>query len=198
MPSQPTPLDIADSLRELCDEILLQQTQRLAEIRKIADMIEALSPVQPDTEHWLLYPLDFRPVKVTGEFGIKNEFYTWTHEGIDLSVPVNYPVFPAADGVVVLAGPKSGYGNCVRLTHVHPITNERWWTWYGHLNVVSVMVGSRIKTGDQIGLSGATGNVTGPHLHLGVQRETSNYQPMTWTVSLRGSVNPRDFVKWPV
>ena len=190
-----TPLELADSLVAVLDAFMQEVEELRQDGLRIANEIKAISVAPPDGQHWLEYPLDFRPVTVTGEFGVKDKFYTWVHEGIDLSAPVGYPVRACHEGKVIFAGVKDGYGNCVRLEHVQPVTGEKWWTWYGHLNIVSVLAWSRVKSGDMIGLSGNSGNTTGPHLHLGVQRETNTFQPPTWSVNLRGSVNPREFVK---
>ena len=43
-------------------------------------------------------------------------------------------------------------------------------TWYGHLSVINVLVGEKVTRGDQIGIAGSSGAVTGPHLHFAVER----------------------------
>jgi murein DD-endopeptidase MepM/ murein hydrolase activator NlpD len=195
-----TPHDLADSLRALGLDLKSELNSigiHLNDLQEMADQIEMLVVAPADDPHWLAYPLDYRPIAVTGEFGVKDAFYTWTHEGIDFAVPVGHPVRACGDGKVIVAGNKAGYGKCVRIEHKHPTSAEKWWTWYGHLSVISVLLERRIRAGDIVGLSGATGNVTGPHLHLTVQRETSTFQPPTWSVNLRGSVNPREFLIWP-
>lgn len=179
--------DIVKSLLDISSQLAI-----------LADAVAALKFTAPDDPHWLEFPLRYRPITVMGEFGIKNEFYYWVHEGIDISVPIGTPVYACADSKVVIAGWRDGYGQCVRLEHTHPTTGKKCWTWYGHLNIVSVMLESRIRVGDMIGLSGNTGNTTGPHLHLTVQSEESTFQPPTWSANLRGSMNPRDWLKWPI
>ncbi|HKV42234.1 MAG TPA: peptidoglycan DD-metalloendopeptidase family protein [Blastocatellia bacterium] len=86
------------------------------------------------------------------------------HEGVDLAVEFGTPVGATADGLVVWAGPYSGYGNLVAILHSNGIT-----TRYGHLSKVAVEVGQRIKRGDQIGYAGSTGRSTGPHVHYEIR-----------------------------
>ena|ERR1700733_269210 len=86
------------------------------------------------------------------------------HEGMDLAVDFGTPVSATADGVVIWAGPYSGYGNLVAIYHTNGIT-----TRYGHLSKVAVEVGQRIKRLDQIGNAGSTGRSTGPHVHYEIR-----------------------------
>lgn len=115
---------------------------------------------QPDSQ------LTFQPPvqgPVTSGFGTRprpTAGATINHMGIDYGVPVGTPVKAAADGVVVSAGPKGGYGNAVVLKHPDGST-----TLYGHLSGASVQPGQAVKGGQPIGASGSTGAVTGPNLH---------------------------------
>ena len=108
-------------------------------------------------------------------FGGGGEF----HPGIDLAVDFGTPVSATADGIIIWAGPYTGYGNMVVVYHSNGIT-----TRYGHLSRVSVDPGQRIKRGDQIGYAGSTGRSTGPHVHYEVRE---NDQP----------IDPAQFVKQP-
>jgi murein DD-endopeptidase MepM/ murein hydrolase activator NlpD len=84
-----------------------------------------------------------------------------SHAGIDFVVPVGTPVTTAGPGTVVTAGPGGAYGNQVVIRHEDGV-----YTQYAHLSRVSVKAGQTLAGGAQIGLSGATGNVSGPHLHF--------------------------------
>lgn len=86
---------------------------------------------------------------------------TTDHMGVDYGVPTGTPVAAAADGQVVSAGPKGGYGNAVVIRHADGST-----TLYGHLSVMHVKPGDEVHGGQNIAASGATGVVTGPHLHF--------------------------------
>jgi len=85
------------------------------------------------------------------------------HKGIDYAVPVGTPVSAAADGVVIYAGWQSGFGNTVQLDNGGGVG-----TLYAHLSAISVAVGQSVGAGQVLGLSGASGTVSGPNLHFGV------------------------------
>jgi len=88
------------------------------------------------------------------------------HNGWDLGLAMYTPVLAAADGTVTYAGWDSyGWGNTVLIDH-----GNGFKTRYAHLDSVAVTVGQLVSRGQQIGLSGTTGNSTGPHLHFGVYR----------------------------
>lgn len=188
------PLEIADSGRCLLADLKQQFDTFYGEASRLLDMVAVINVVDP---HWLVYPLD-RLAAISGEFGAMYNIngVKWQHEGIDLSITQGNAVRACADGKVIFAGVKAGYGNCVRIEHDRE--DEKWWTWYGHLSVISVLTWTRVKADDLIGMSGATGNVTGPHLHLTVQRASCSFLPQGCAETLRGVVNPRDWVKWPI
>ncbi|POX50701.1 peptidase [Streptomyces sp. Ru71] len=83
------------------------------------------------------------------------------HTGIDFHAATGTTVHAVGYGTVVEAGWGGAYGNQV-VIRMHDGT----YTQYGHLSSIGVVVGQQVVTGQQIGLSGATGNVTGPHLHF--------------------------------
>ncbi|MFJ3761977.1 peptidoglycan DD-metalloendopeptidase family protein [Streptomyces sp. NPDC090080] len=91
------------------------------------------------------------------------------HTGVDFVVPTGTPVKAVGEGTVVTAGWGGAYGNqvVIRLADGH-------YAQYGHLSALSVSVGQTVTEGQRIGLSGATGNVTGPHLHFEI-RTTPDY-----------------------
>ena len=88
------------------------------------------------------------------------------HRGIDIAVPVGTPVKTTISGRVVYAGwNNQGYGNLVI------VENGPWRTYYAHLSEIPVQVGQWVEAGEVIGLSGNTGNSTGPHLHYEVRQQ---------------------------
>ncbi|MGW5429893.1 M23 family metallopeptidase [Streptomyces sp. NPDC004059] len=91
------------------------------------------------------------------------------HTGVDFVVPTGTPVKSVGAGTVVSAGWGGAYGNQVVIR-----LNDRHYAQYGHLSQLSVTAGQTVTAGRQIGLSGATGNVTGPHLHFEI-RTTPDY-----------------------
>ncbi|MEU3463028.1 M23 family metallopeptidase [Streptomyces sp. NPDC006733] len=91
------------------------------------------------------------------------------HTGVDFTASTGTPVHAVGAGTVVTAGFDSAYGNNVVIRHSDGI-----YTLCAHLSSLSVSVGQTVTTGEQIGLSGATGNVTGPHVHFEA-RTTAEY-----------------------
>ena len=96
------------------------------------------------------------------------------HLGIDL-IPTKYNpdyIVAFADGVVTYAGANGGYGNVVYINH-----GSGYQTRYAHQAYLNVKVGQAVKKGDVLGLMGATGNVTGPHLHFEVRINGNTVNP---------------------
>jgi murein DD-endopeptidase MepM/ murein hydrolase activator NlpD len=98
------------------------------------------------------------------------------HGGIDFSVPHNTPVMATNDGTVVASsmGYKGDrkYGNVVVIEHEGGLRSL-----YAHLNKRHVNVGDTVSAGETIGLSGATGRSTGPHLHLEAYQDGTRIDP---------------------
>ncbi|KUN02887.1 peptidase [Streptomyces yokosukanensis] len=86
------------------------------------------------------------------------------HTGVDFLVPTGTSVKAAEAGHVVAAGWGGAYGYQVVIRHA-----DGRYTQYGHLSAISVRIGQDVGAGRRIGRSGATGNVTGPHLHFEVR-----------------------------
>ena len=88
------------------------------------------------------------------------------HEGVDISADSGVPVIAAADGVVVEAGTKGGYGRYVAVRHAESLT-----TFYAHLGAIApgVKPGTAVKAGTVVGRIGSTGTSTGPHLHFEIR-----------------------------
>ncbi|MER6532009.1 LysM peptidoglycan-binding domain-containing M23 family metallopeptidase [Streptomyces sp. NPDC001508] len=91
------------------------------------------------------------------------------HTGVDFVVPTGTSLKAVGAGTVVSAGWGGAYGNQVVLKLA-----DGYYAQYAHLSRLSVSAGQTVTPGQQIGLSGATGNVTGPHLHFEI-RTTANY-----------------------
>lgn len=87
------------------------------------------------------------------------------HRGVDLNVPTGTPVSSMANGRVRFAGGMRGFGNVIWVDHAAGIM-----TIYAHLSRIDVTVGQAVDAGEVIGASGASGDVTAPHLHFEVWR----------------------------
>ncbi|MBO1329709.1 M23 family metallopeptidase [Streptomyces sp. VRA16 Mangrove soil] len=91
------------------------------------------------------------------------------HTGTDFTVSTGTSVKAVAQGTVVSAGYDGSYGNEIVIKNA-----DGYYAQYAHLSSVGVSAGQTVNAGDRIGLSGATGNVTGPHLHFEI-RTTASY-----------------------
>jgi murein DD-endopeptidase MepM/ murein hydrolase activator NlpD len=91
------------------------------------------------------------------------------HTGVDFVVPTGTTIKAVAAGTVVSAGWDGAYGNEVVIRHA-----DGQYSQYAHMSQLSVSTGQSVTEGQQLGLSGATGNVTGPHLHFEI-RTTPDY-----------------------
>ncbi|AQX03601.1 M23 family metallopeptidase [Elizabethkingia anophelis] len=94
------------------------------------------------------------------------------HKGLDIAVPFGSDVRSAAQGTVIFAGQKGGYGNCVIVSHGNGLA-----TLYGHLSSILVSPNQQIKVGEVIAKSGNTGRSTGPHLHYEVHKNNTPVNP---------------------
>ena len=113
---------------------------------------------------------------LTGTFGERMDPFSGEgafHTGVDISSQYGDAVRVAADGVVIEADTRGGYGRVVIVDHGFGLT-----TWYGHLSSFNVMPGEQLKRGDTIGNVGVSGRSTGPHVHYEVRINGAPVNPM--------------------
>lgn len=96
------------------------------------------------------------------------------HSGADLRASTGTPIYAANRGRVVLAKDLFFSGNAVYIDH-----GQGLYTTYLHLSKIDVAVGQMVEKGEQIGLAGATGRVTGAHLHWGVRLLDARVDPFS-------------------
>jgi len=121
------------------------------------------------------------------------------HSGVDIPASPGTPVLAAAPGKVTWAGyglyygyfdTSDPYGLAILIRHDFGYQGETLYTVYGHLDHIDVVKGQHVESGDQIGLSGQTGKVTGPHLHFEVRLSKGDFfstrNPELWLVPPQG------------
>jgi murein DD-endopeptidase MepM/ murein hydrolase activator NlpD len=131
-----------------------------------------------------------RLAKLAASFSLPTSAYTLTstfgesgalwssgqHTGLDFAAPTGTPVKAVHSGTVKSAGWSGSYGYRTVLE-----LNDGTEVWYAHQSSLSVSAGQKVSTGEVIGRVGATGNVTGPHLHLEVHTPGgTGIDPMSW------------------
>jgi hypothetical protein len=100
------------------------------------------------------------------------------HWGIDLAAPLGTPIYAATDGVVLKAGPASGFGNAIYIQNADGDVEI-----YGHMKYYNVKAGDVVHAGDQIAKVGNQGQSTGPHLHFELHRGGMTgkpFDPQDW------------------
>jgi murein DD-endopeptidase MepM/ murein hydrolase activator NlpD len=103
------------------------------------------------------------------------------HNGLDFGVPVGTNVQATMSGKVVYAGWNTeGYGNLVI------VENGPYRTYFAHLSQIPVKIGDVVAAGDIVGLSGNTGNSTGPHVHYEVRNNQKVIDPTSFTLLKTG------------
>ena len=113
---------------------------------------------------------------ITSPFGMRRSPFTGklaVHQGVDVSWWPGAPIRATADGVVVFAGMKGGYGRTVQIQHDYGFQ-----TLYAHCSSLRIYEGQKVKKGEIIAFLGRTGRATGFHLHYEVRIGTKAVDPM--------------------
>lgn len=130
--------------------------------------LAALGKPPPEATAGVLeWPLHAR---ISSGFGPRGDAF---HPGIDLAAASGTPVGAAAAGTVVFAGPGANYGLLIEIEHAGGLA-----TLYAHLSRIDVVVGQQVEAGHEIGLVGATGEATGPHLHFELRVRGAAIDPL--------------------
>lgn len=121
--------------------------------------------------------------RVTSAFGPRPDPWTGeteTHRGVDLAAPVGTPVVAMLDGEVQDVGWQGNAGQVVVVQHANGVVSR-----YAHLARAAVVPGESVAAGGVIGAVGTTGRVTGPHLHLAVEKDGQPVDPEPWITESR-------------
>ncbi|MDR0411337.1 MAG: M23 family metallopeptidase [Treponema sp.] len=126
---------------------------------------------------YFIWPLQNR--RITSPYGWRTDPVTGkgrrVHEGIDLSASTGTVIKAAVDGRVVAVSIDPVYGKYVILSHSNGLQ-----TLYAHMNAFAVKEGDYVYQGAKIGEVGATGYVTGAHLHFGVYKNGKSVNPLIY------------------
>ncbi len=141
----------------LIDRVLAQAEQRIPDLRMLTT--EPVEKTESSGYGWREDPINRR-----AKF----------HHGTDYRGKRGTPVLAAGTGTVVFAGRRGGYGRVVFIDHGNGVV-----TRYAHLNKIDVKVGDTLAAGQQLGQLGASGRVTGAHLHFEVRLFGRSVDPVT-------------------
>jgi murein DD-endopeptidase MepM/ murein hydrolase activator NlpD len=147
--------------------------QRIAADKAVKDAAFAHLIPQPLWRGNFRSPVRFSPTDSFGTRRMFNGTLASIHRGTDFHAPSGTPVLAANDGEVIIAHGMFYEGNLVVIDHGRQFT-----TMYMHLSKIEVKVGERVTKGQRIGLSGATGRVTGPHLHMSARWQDMYVDPV--------------------
>lgn len=109
------------------------------------------------------WPVNCPAQRITSRYGEKRSGGR-IHKGLDIAAPLGTPVKATASGITSFSGEQTGYGKIVVVDH-----RNGYETAYAHLDAILTSSGTKVKRGSKIGLVGASGNATGPHLHYEVR-----------------------------
>ncbi|MEU9856886.1 M23 family metallopeptidase [Streptomyces sp. NPDC047974] len=158
------------------------QAAKAAQVKAAAKKAAAKPAAAKKAKGWV------KPVAsyaLSASFNQGGAMWAHKHSGQDFAVPTGTPVKAAGAGTVVKAGPNGGgdgpaYGNAIVVKHANGTYSQ-----YAHLSKIKVHIGQKVAAGQQIALSGNTGNSSGPHLHFEI-RTTPNYG---------SAINPAAFLR---
>ncbi len=164
-----TPLQVADNV---IDPAITEP--------EFAFLMQLVAPADPEK----LWNARFSPPSTTPEFitswygrlrSYNNSDYTYFHSGMDYGGGESSPILAPAPGIVVYTGLLDVRGNTTVISHGWGV-----YTGYWHQSRIDVQVGDRVETGQTIGYMGATGRVTGPHLHFDLIVGSVEVDPEDW------------------
>jgi murein DD-endopeptidase MepM/ murein hydrolase activator NlpD len=164
--------DKRESMEEALDQMEASSHDIEAEIRAAQQTPKGRARMRQTWSGSFISPADG---PVTSGFG--NRYHPILHRnrmhtGIDIGVGYGTPIHAAAGGVVISAGYKGGYGNCVVVDHGGGVS-----TLYGHCSALLVSEGQSVHQGQTIARVGSTGLATGPHLHFEVRHNGTPVNP---------------------
>ncbi|EWC62281.1 putative peptidase [Actinokineospora spheciospongiae] len=151
------------------------EAQKMASTERVVQARDQRIAQQKAAEEEAARPKVVTPAEgtFTSGFGAR---WGVTHYGVDIANRIGTPIVSLADGVVLEAGPASGFGLWVRVQH-----DDGTISVYGHVNDYVIREGQKVKAGQLIAHIGNRGQSTGPHLHLEIWDESGRkLNPVPW------------------
>lgn len=146
--------------QQLHQQVRAQAQQRKTALRRLAHKAEEQA-AEVARHQWTLPVSGYH---ITATFGAAGGLWASVHTGLDFATAYGSPIVAVSGGTVTFAGYDGAYGNKVVITL--PNGTE---LWFAHMSAFAVSEGEEVEQGELIGYVGATGNTTGPHLHLEVR-----------------------------
>lgn len=143
-----------------------------AELEEAEHIYRHYTPIR----YWdkpFIRPIDSITTSAYGSSRTYNGMLRSYHGGVDFRALTPLPIIASNDGVVVLVKERYYSGGTVIIDH-----GEGLYTCYFHLSAYKVNTGDKVTQGQEIALSGATGRITGPHLHFGVMIHGTQSDPI--------------------
>ena len=150
-------------LEEADAELVALAEKRAAQQQAVIEQLREAATKRAATikeNKWVLPMTSYSLTAVFGQYGLWASYHT----GLDFNGNTGDPIYAVANGTITSVGYDGAYGNKTVLT-----LDDGTEIWFCHQNTMSVSVGERVNGGDLIGTVGATGHVTGSHLHLEVR-----------------------------
>lgn len=146
--------------RALQREAEQQNAQRSATLTSLARSAKARSSEIAKNQ----WGLPTEGYHLTARFGQVSGLWQSFHTGLDFAAPTGTPIFAIAGGVITSVGWDGSYGQ--KTVETLPDGTQ---LWYAHQSYIGVHAGEKVTEGETIGKVGATGNTTGPHVHIEVR-----------------------------
>lgn len=161
---------------EALEEAVTEENTEQEEVVQLVEETSSLSQMEQDAEYIKANYSFIKPLtgEITSRYGIRNPTVATVpkyHTGIDIARVTGTVIVSAMEGTVELVSSKGDYGNHIK------ITNGEVSTLYAHCSKIYVKEGETISQGQEIAEVGATGNVTGPHLHFEIRRNNQYVDP---------------------
>lgn len=174
---QVVPKDFPVKYLKVNEKYVTPPSEVLERIQVESDLVSSLYKMF--SQEWFgegkfMIPCEGEPFPNFGERRFFNGKPRSPHSGVDISAPTGTPVYASNSGKVLLAMDLYYSGNTVIIDHGLGVISM-----YCHFSIIDVQRGQIVNKGDKIGEVGATGRVTGPHLHWGIKVSNSRVDPFS-------------------